>query len=383
MPQSSDPGPVAVANRDDGLDACFARPRDYLLAVSVELLAIEMRVGIDETSVVGRWSLVVQEIPLCNSVSSVVEGGCPTSASSRPAHPRESLPALASRPRPMPPQSCHSIPVRAACAGEIGHDHHFAPDQRLRRVGLGDAGHDLPDFVAEIHFQPEQFVRPFDFLGHFHLSHPQFDLGEIIDADLAVGIGAAAAGFAEGRRQPLAAAVPAASGFAAAARSSLLFHLLHPFDCALVCSRKHRIDGPQASFPTGVVPTSGPRAENFLISPRPSCVQIFAVASGITGCASAVTIRNASALVYSTVANRARLSSSCFSPSAQGSFSTMYLSTAATRPSNFERARELILLKQPHCTRQSSCVPSPQSHHRPRWPRRCRRIRHLAAENTA
>ena len=76
------------------------------------------------------------------------------------------------------------------------------------------------------------------------------------------------------------------------------------------------------------------------MSPSPICSQIFAVASGITGCASAVTIRSASADVYSTVARRARLSSSCFSPSAQGSFSTIYLSTAATNPHAASSARE-------------------------------------------
>ena len=36
---------------------------------------------------------------------------------------------------------------------------------------------------------------------------------------------------------------------------------------------------------------------NFLISPSPICSQIFAVASGITGCASTVTMRSASAEV--------------------------------------------------------------------------------------
>ncbi len=66
------PRPVTVANRDDGLYSCCSCPRDHLLAIGLELLAIEMSVGIDENRVVGRWPLVVQSFPLCNSAPSVV-----------------------------------------------------------------------------------------------------------------------------------------------------------------------------------------------------------------------------------------------------------------------------------------------------------------------
>src|ERR1700679_78856 len=55
------------------------------------------------------------------------------------------------------------------------------------------------------------------------------------------------------------------------------------------------------------------------MSPSPSCRQILSVASGMIGCASAVTIRNASAAVYSTVASCARESGSFSSASDHGS----------------------------------------------------------------
>ena len=48
--------PVTVANRDDRLYSCFSRPRDHLLAIGLELLAIEMSMGIDENR---RWSLAI------------------------------------------------------------------------------------------------------------------------------------------------------------------------------------------------------------------------------------------------------------------------------------------------------------------------------------
>src|SRR5579859_6606486 len=37
---------IAISNCNDGLHTSFARPRDYLLAVSCELLAIEVSMGI-------------------------------------------------------------------------------------------------------------------------------------------------------------------------------------------------------------------------------------------------------------------------------------------------------------------------------------------------
>ena len=77
---------------------------------------------------------------------------------------------------------------------------------------------------------------------------------------------------------------------------------------------------------------SAPRSPAVTVRLTLPAVMSAAVTVCVTGCASAATIRNASALVYSTVASRDRLSSSCFSPSAHGSFSTMYLSTAETSP---------------------------------------------------
>src|SRR5262249_22014082 len=52
--------------------------------------------------------------------------------------------------------------------------------------------------------------------------------------------------------------------------------------------------------PSGSCPHLRSESDNWVISPSPSCVQILAVACGITGCASAVTILSASADVYKT-----------------------------------------------------------------------------------
>ena len=53
---------------------------------------------------------------------------------------------------------------------QVGHDHHFASDQLLRRVRLGDAGDQLPHFRSDIHFQAQQPVRAFDFFRRLHLA---------------------------------------------------------------------------------------------------------------------------------------------------------------------------------------------------------------------
>jgi hypothetical protein len=77
---------------------------------------------------------------------------------------------------------------------------------------------------------------------------------------------------------------------------TLFFHFLHPLDCRFVCPRKHGLHLAQLCAELQLPPLQLVRS-NFLMSPRPICAQIFAVASGITGCARAVTIRKASALV--------------------------------------------------------------------------------------
>src|SRR5437660_11593004 len=79
---------------------------------------------------------------------------------------------------------------------------------------------------------------------------------------------------------------------------------------------------------------------NCLSSPKPSCAQMREVESGITGCASAVTIRKASALVYRIVPRRERLISSFCSPSVQGAVSTTYVFTAPTTDQADSRAHE-------------------------------------------
>src|SRR5579859_5870863 len=79
---------------------------------------------------------------------------------------------------------------------------------------------------------------------------------------------------------------------------------------------------------------------NLLISPSPNWFQILAVDSGSTGCASAVTMRRASAAVYKMVARRALFSSPSFSATIHGSSSTRYLLTAPISDHAFSSALE-------------------------------------------
>src|SRR5947209_8200516 len=82
------------------------------------------------------------------------------------------------------------------------------------------------------------------------------------------------------------------------------------------------------------------------------------VESGMIGYASAVAIRRASADVYKMVARRERLVRSCLSASAHGSFSTMYLSTAAISDHAVSSAREKANAENcsPNCAMTSPAV---------------------------
>ncbi len=67
---------------------------------------------------------------------------------------------------------------------EIRDDHDLAPDERLRRIRLGDARDDLALFVAQVNLQAQQLVRALHLLRNLDLCDAQFDLREIVDRDL-------------------------------------------------------------------------------------------------------------------------------------------------------------------------------------------------------
>src|ERR1035437_6297681 len=116
---------IAVANGDYGLHSGLPRPRDHLLAIGVELLAIKMRVRIDKhdyclcrdsrprLSMPSQARLVFgHRVPYRRATLSF------TSISPLPAHPPKSPPERVSRLRAMRLRSSHSIPCRAACEAQ-------------------------------------------------------------------------------------------------------------------------------------------------------------------------------------------------------------------------------------------------------------------------
>ncbi len=56
---------------------------------------------------------------------------------------------------------------------EVGHDDDGPADQRLRLVGLGDAGHQRARFAAGIHLHLDQLPRALQLLGGQDLRHAQ------------------------------------------------------------------------------------------------------------------------------------------------------------------------------------------------------------------
>ena len=44
---------------------------------------------------------------------------------------------------------------------QVGHNHHLAADEFLRLIGSGDAGDNLPYFIAQVYFEPQEPVCPF------------------------------------------------------------------------------------------------------------------------------------------------------------------------------------------------------------------------------
>ena len=221
-----------------------------------------------------------------------------TSISLPPAHPPKSPPAQAFRLRAKRPRSCRSIPCRAVCAEQDSLRSQLCvqpkfPAHRLRR------------------FQPALAALRFQY---------QFPIAEACQLSvLALRLSPnprairswrnRRSKFCRSPRELLLAAPSICSGrlqllarrrcsrrLRSRRTSLLLFHLLHPFNGALVGARKHGLHLAQLRA-KGSCPQANSSRASFLMSPSPICVQIFAVASGITGWDSAVAIRRASAAV--------------------------------------------------------------------------------------
>ena len=288
IPQSSCGGPSPLPMATMVCDPGLARTRDHLLAVGIELLAIEMCVRIDEHDLV----LVVGQTACRSAVAAgdAYFSRAPTGTSSK---------KLASTGLPPSSDAATIIPLDSSPRSLRGADWPRSPlcgqpefpGHRLRRCPP-----DLAHFRPNIDFQPQQFVGLRHSLRDFHLPDAQFDFGKIVDRDLSVLEAAAA------RRRRHGSSV-----FSSVPEESPSCRLLHagPLCCSSICcilsmallsARGNTGYLSQFRAERQLAPFRSVRS-NFLMSPRPICCQILAVASGITGCASAVTMRRASALV--------------------------------------------------------------------------------------
>src|SRR5208282_1501246 len=113
----------SAANGENGLNPCILGALQHGRAVVVELLHLEMCVGIDEdrSLVVGHRSLGATRVVTGDSpvrVECPDRGAILTSISSPPVHLPKSPPAQPSRPPARRLRSCRSIPIRAAFSAQ-------------------------------------------------------------------------------------------------------------------------------------------------------------------------------------------------------------------------------------------------------------------------
>src|ERR1022692_2083323 len=116
---------VAVADGDQGLNSGFSCSGNHLLAIGVELLAIEMCMRINKHRIgLLMWGQPPSAVYAERKLGSVLTSSpgelvsLPTSTSPQPVHPPKSQPAPVSRRRAMPPRSSRSTPSHAACAAQ-------------------------------------------------------------------------------------------------------------------------------------------------------------------------------------------------------------------------------------------------------------------------
>src|SRR5262245_24711632 len=139
----------------------------------------------------------------------------------------------------------HAIRLEAAQLtwGEICHDHNFSSDQRLRCIRLRDPRYDLPGFAAKIDLEAQQLVRPFDPFGYLDLSNAQFNLCEVVDADLSIRCDCSSSWLyglrCTGRRVCHRRGRLCLRG--AGGTSSLIFEPLHLVDRGLIGTRKYSL----------------------------------------------------------------------------------------------------------------------------------------------
>ena len=240
--------------------------------------------------------------------------------------------------------------VRVVCEGKIGDNHDLPPDQRLwLRSASSDS---LP--LAVRTSVPRSTSRPINLSAPFNASRRVL-LPRVVRFlrsrhryDLAIGNRACR--FRRGSwlrllTKPPSSATSASLQEARLLRGALLVFLALPSCassrlpiCPLVGTRPVIC---RVLCPGAAVPIASDDRSNFRDLSEPSCVPRFSQSRRASRDARA---RSRCATpprwCTSTVARRARLPSSCFSPRDQGSFSTMYLSTAATSPQANSSARE-------------------------------------------
>ena len=236
----------SAANGENRFDSGFAGASEHLLTVGIELLHLEMCVGIDEdrSLVVGHWlcgdGRLARQGRLSRSRSWLYFNLVPTGTSSRKP---------ASTAFPPSGDAATIIPFDSSPRSFLGARFAtittFLP---INNSGAYDSAIPATTWrtsVPKIDFQAEQLVRTFHFLGRLDLPYAQFDLREIIDADLAVRHG-------RGRLRCRRWSRRRGRGrschrmwccvrlrFGRRSASLLFFHLLHPFNCALVGAREY------------------------------------------------------------------------------------------------------------------------------------------------
>ena len=150
--------PVAGADRDHVFHAGGERALDHGVAVRVELLVVQMAVGVDQHLLQARSD--------GNIFEETASTGMPSSSDAATIMPCDSRP-------------------RSFARRQVRHDHHFASHQSLRFVGHGDAGHDAARLrLADIDVQMQEFVGAFHGSGGLHQPHAQVHFSEIVDGDL-------------------------------------------------------------------------------------------------------------------------------------------------------------------------------------------------------
>src|SRR6266404_9553010 len=293
-------GSVTVAYGKVGFDPVLFRARQHFFTIGVVAIAFEVGVGVDEH---GRWSLVVSRSrDRVGTGASRVQAEdrqryfnlVPTGTSSR---------KLASTGLPPSGDAATIMPFDSSPRSFRG--------ARLATTTTFRPINDSGSYASAIPATSCRTSVPRSTSRRNSLSAPLTRSALLTCATrssifakssmLILPSGIAAAGFAPTGGSALTAACVAGELAAGATASGAPPSFCSSILCILSTADLSARGNTACTSPSFVPRCSCPHCKvdksNLLMSPKPSCVQIFAVAFGITGCASAVTMRSASALV--------------------------------------------------------------------------------------